>query len=214
MLTLSPLKNKLENVRHYKPDFFNLFNLLTREQIVLKSHHFWLFSIAFHLIIIVPIFFEIFIHHKIIDNKPLENIVYLNYLSIPSENEASNKKLNETIKTSTKNPRNLISEQSDKIQQSSKEILKNYEDQLTNQVGMVLEKHVDAYQVNGKFILQFTLNKDGDIENIILAEESEDEISNQNLIKILKHLHKFLPIPMHFPKDYHYHFHIPVEIEQ
>jgi glutamine synthetase adenylyltransferase len=99
-------------------------------------------------------------------------------------------------------------------QKEIQEFMQEYEDHLSSHVGFILEQNIDDYNIEGDFNIQFSIDTNGNIVSIDYAKKSEDELSNVYLMRILKQIQKFKPIPQKYTNDPVSHFQLPINIEQ
>ncbi|MBN9543002.1 MAG: hypothetical protein J0G32_04315 [Alphaproteobacteria bacterium] len=192
--------------------------LIDSKPIVLKKWHFILISIFFHINVIVPLFLDLYFNKFEVQEIKKESIVYINFVTeaITKKTPLSHKKAHETPKSLTKN-KDLKTQTKETKEPTQKEVdnmKRDYEEKMSSRVALVLEQNIDSYEnLYGEFMLEFSVDRDGQIIDYKLLKEEDDEKANEELKEILKKLKKFDAVPKHYPNLPKYRFVMPLTVE-
>lgn len=190
--------------------------ILLKKNLLHFDFRFYIYlSCIFHILTIFPILFEFFSLKSIPDSKIIEQIVYLNLEGEEffSDNHQQHQS-RAAQESTTKNKALKTSKKNAGKKKKLAETKKIYEEKLSQKVSFVLENNIDDnVNINGDFVIEFVVKKNGEVGNVSLLQETDNMLFNQKMLEILEQLRKFDPIPTNFPNQKEYKFHIPVSID-
>ena len=198
---------------------FNYFYSAINKPIYISFKTCLYISFIFHILVIIPILFKFYELEKI-EDKENTYIIYLDqqkFYEPIKQSKNQDQKTGENFESIAKN-KNLLANKSNSTKNKQKnisKITKNYEEKMSRQVSFVLENSIaEDSKIEGNFVVEFIINRDGSVAKIGFSQESDDAISNKMLLDILRNIKKFDPIPEGFPEEVRkYRFSLPVLIE-